>query len=51
MPGVMAQSARDHQAIADTIMAGDANAAQQAMLAHVDHIRVTTLQAAALNPS
>jgi GntR family transcriptional regulator, transcriptional repressor for pyruvate dehydrogenase complex len=51
MPGVTAQSARDHQAIADAIMAEDANVAQQAMLAHVDHIRVTTLQAAALNPA
>lgn len=49
MPGVTAQSARDHQAIADAIMAADADTAQQAMLAHVSHIRLTTLQAAALS--
>ena len=48
MPGVTAQSARDHRAIAKAIVAGDADAAQMAMLAHVEHIRTTTLQAAEL---
>jgi DNA-binding FadR family transcriptional regulator len=45
---VTAQSARDHQAIAEAIVAGDADAAQRAMLAHVEHIRLTTVQAAEL---
>jgi GntR family transcriptional regulator, transcriptional repressor for pyruvate dehydrogenase complex len=48
MPGVTAQSARDHQAIAEAILAGDATAAREAMLAHVEHIRVTTQLAAEL---
>ncbi len=48
MPGVTERSAKDHQAIADAIVAGDADSAQIAMLTHVEHIRVTTLQAAEL---
>ncbi len=46
IPGVLLQSAADHQAIADAISAGNAAAAGQAMQAHVDHIRDTTRLAA-----
>lgn len=45
-PGVLEQSARDHQAIAEAIAAGDAEAAARAMSRHCEHIRKTTLQAA-----
>ena len=47
MPGVLARSARDHDAIAQAIAAGDAAASGRAMEAHVGHIRATTLAARA----
>ena len=43
--GVLDQSARDHEAIAGAIAAGDVAAAGTAMKDHVDHIRRTTLAA------
>lgn len=51
MPGVTAQSAHDHQAIAQAIAAGDQGGAARAMLVHVDHIRLTTAQATTISPS
>lgn len=45
--GVLDQSARDHQAIAGAIAAGDPRMAGAAMAAHVEHIRLTTFAAAA----
>lgn len=45
MPGVLAQSAKDHEAIATAIDACDAQAASQAMRQHVRHIYKTTLAA------
>jgi GntR family transcriptional repressor for pyruvate dehydrogenase complex len=46
IPGVLAQSAADHIAIAGAIAAGDPAAAAEAMSQHVEHIRVTTALAA-----
>jgi GntR family transcriptional regulator, transcriptional repressor for pyruvate dehydrogenase complex len=46
MPGVLVQSAADHDAIATAIRAGNATAAGSAMAAHVGHIRTTTSLAA-----
>ncbi|QKD05180.1 FadR family transcriptional regulator [Mesorhizobium loti R88b] len=43
MPGVLDQSARDHDAIVSALAAGDPKAAEVAMAAHVAHIRKTTL--------
>ena len=45
--GVLAQSARDHQAIAAAIAGGDADSAGIAMASHVEHIRQTTFGAVA----
>ncbi len=45
MPGVLEQSAADHAIIAQAIASGDARAAREAMVAHVEHIRATTEQA------
>lgn len=45
MPGVLRQSAIDHDAVVRAIAAGDAEAAGAAMLAHVAHIRETTMAA------
>ncbi len=43
MPGVLDQSARDHDAIVKALVARDPNAAEAAMAEHVEHIRRTTL--------
>ena len=43
MPGVLDQSARDHDAIVKALAGHDPEAAEAAMAAHVDHIRKTTL--------
>ncbi len=45
MPGVLEQSAKDHDAIAKAIVAGDGRAAAAAMDQHVNNIRLTTLAA------
>ncbi len=45
MPGVLKQSARDHEAIALAIEAGDPDAAGNAMTRHVENIRETTILA------
>jgi GntR family transcriptional repressor for pyruvate dehydrogenase complex len=45
MPGVLHQSAADHRAIMEAIVAGDGEAASAAMGRHVEHIRITTEQA------
>jgi GntR family transcriptional repressor for pyruvate dehydrogenase complex len=42
-PGVLDQSARDHDAIVKAIVSRDPVAAEAAMIAHVEHIRKTTL--------
>ncbi|MDQ6433867.1 FadR/GntR family transcriptional regulator [Mesorhizobium sp. LHD-90] len=42
-PGVLDQSAKDHDAIVRAIGARDPEAAEAAMVAHVEHIRKTTL--------
>lgn len=47
IPGVLAQSARDHDAIVAAIASGDAETAGKAMRRHVDHIRDTTFAVAA----
>lgn len=44
-PGVLDQSARDHDSIVKAIAARDAEAAKTAMVAHVEHIRKTTFDA------
>lgn len=43
IPGVLNQSARDHDAIVKALAAGDPKAAESAMAGHVAHIRKTTL--------
>lgn len=45
MAGVLDQSARDHDAIVKALVAHDPAAAEAAMAAHVEHIRITTLDA------
>ena len=47
IPGVLEQSARDHDAIVSAIAGRDAEAAGKAMRQHVDHIRETTFAVAA----
>lgn len=42
-PGVLDQSAKDHDAIVKAIAAHDSDAAEAVMAAHVEHIRKTTL--------
>lgn len=51
MPGVLEQSARDHEAIARAIVARDPLAAETAMCEHVGHIKQTTLAAKASEDS
>jgi GntR family transcriptional repressor for pyruvate dehydrogenase complex len=46
IPDVLTQSAADHIAIAQAIVAGDVQAAGRAMSEHVEHIRATTAMAA-----
>ncbi len=45
MAGVLDHSARDHDAIVKALAAHDPDAAEAAMAAHVEHIRITTLDA------
>lgn len=45
MPGVLNQSAEDHDAIVQAIVAGDPEAAKSAMSLHVEHIHLTTIEA------
>jgi DNA-binding FadR family transcriptional regulator len=48
VPGVIARSVKQHIAVAEAIVAGDAEAAVAAYRQHLEHVRDTTIQSMAL---
>ncbi len=51
VPGVITKSVKQHIAVADAILAGNAEAAVAAYRSHLEHVRDTTIQSMALTRS